>query len=55
MVYFLKIASGYEAKSLEQVTAGQALLNLPDIKENNDDVLDLGCCVGNFTIYLVAV
>lgn len=48
MVDFSKIASGYESKSLVQKSAGQALMNLLHIQEN-DDVLDLGCGVGNLT------
>jgi len=48
MVDFSKIASGYESKSLVQKFAGQVLLNLLEIK-GNDDVLDLGCGVGNIT------
>ena len=48
MIDFSKIASGYESKSLVQKSAGQALLKLLEIREN-DQVLDLGCGVGNLT------
>ena len=48
MVDFSKIASSYEKNSLVQKTAAETLLHLLKIREN-DNVLDLGCGVGNLT------
>lgn len=45
---FSKIAAKYEDYSLVQKSAGEVLLRLLGIRDN-DDVLDLGCGVGNFT------
>jgi|SRR3989338_4766876 len=47
-VDFSKIANRYEDYSLVQKSAGDILLNLLEIGDN-DDVLDLGCGVGNLT------
>jgi trans-aconitate methyltransferase len=45
---FTGVASRYEKNSLVQSAVGQELLNLLDIKQN-DNVLDLGCGVGHIT------
>ncbi len=45
---FSKIANRYEDYSLVQKSAGDILLNLLEIRDN-DDILDLGCGVGNLT------
>jgi len=47
-VDFSKIATKYEDYSSVQRSAGELLLKLLEIG-NNDDVLDLGCGVGNLT------
>ena len=47
-VDFSKIATKYEDYSLVQKSAAEILLNLLKIG-NTDDVLDLGCGVGNLT------
>lgn len=47
-VDFSKIAAQYEDYSLVQKSAGDLLLKLLEIK-NNDDVLDIGCGAGNLT------
>lgn len=47
-VDFSKIAAKYEDFSLIQKSAAEKLLNLLEIG-NTDDVLDLGCGVGNLT------
>lgn len=47
-VDFSKIATKYEAYSLVQKSAADTLLELLEIG-NSDDVLDLGCGVGNLT------
>ncbi|MEW5801681.1 MAG: methyltransferase domain-containing protein [bacterium] len=48
MVDFSKIASSYAKNSLVQRPAAETLLNLLEIKEH-DDILDIGCGVGNLT------
>jgi ubiquinone/menaquinone biosynthesis C-methylase UbiE len=47
-VDFSKITAKYEDFSLVQKSAAEKLLNLLEIG-NTDDVLDLGCGVGNLT------
>ena len=47
-VDFSKIATKYEDYSLVQKSAAEILLNLLKIG-NTDEVLDLGCGVGNLT------
>jgi len=49
IVDFSKIATKYESHSLIQKSAGEVLLKLLEIGDT-DDVLDLGCGVGNLTM-----
>lgn len=53
-VDFSKIATKYEDYSLVQKSAGEVLLKLLEIGDN-DDVLDLGCGVGNLTREIRAI
>ncbi len=48
-VDFSKIATKYESHSSIQKSAAEILLRLLEIGDN-DDVLDLGCGVGNLTL-----